>query len=214
MPSDPSTWATLQASVESWLGQDFTDAQVQEFIALGERHLQRTLFTPDRESASSLSADAVAEALPADFWGFKSGPYVDGSTDTVLTRVTPAMLRTSFPDGTTGALTHFAIEGENILFGPAPAAATSIKGTYYATIPALGAGQATNWLLTDHPDLYLAAALVEGFAYHLDEARAAWWERKRDRKIADVNAAGTRRSANSGPLTAASGYASVANVLA
>lgn len=214
MPADPSTYATLQTSVEAWLGQDFEDTQIEEFIALAERHFQRSVFTPDRESALSLTVDAQSEALPADFWGFKSGPYIDGSTDTVLTRLEPGDLRATYPDATTGTPAHYAIEGENILFGPTPGSSITVKGTYYATIAVLSDANTTNWLLTDYPDLYLAGALAEGFLYHMDEARASLWAGKRDAIIDSINKAGMRRSANSGPLTATHSVQSISNIQA
>ena len=212
MASDPQSWAELESALGAWLDQDVGAAQLRQFIALAERHLNRSVFTPDRESELSITADAQAEALPTDFWGFKSGPYVDASSDVALVRLTPGDLRATYPDGTTGTPAHYAIEGETILFGPIPSSA-AIKGTYYATIPALGASQSTNWLLTDHPDLYLAAALVEAFAFNMDEARVNFWSARRDDKIADVNRAGARRSANSGPLVATHSIGQIPNIL-
>ena len=211
MPSDPSTWAGLEASLGTWLDQDHSPAQLQEFIALGERALNRLVFTPDREAALSITADAQCEALPADFWGFKSPPYVDGAADSVLERLTPGRLRALYPTPATGTPVHYAIEGETILFGPVPSSA-AIKGTYYAVIPPLGASNPSNWLLDDHPDLYLAAALVEGFAFGMDEARVAFWTARMNAKVEDVNRAGCRRAANSGPLAASAAVRAVANI--
>lgn len=213
MASDPQSWADLQAAVGRWLDQDVSAAQIAEFVALAERHFNRAVFTPDRECAFAILADAQAHALPADFWGFKSPPYVDGARPRPLERVTGAALRRDHAGRGAGIPAYFAIEGENILFAPVPTS-SAIKGTYHATIPALGASQATNWLLTDHPDLYLAAALAEAFAFHMDEARMTFWAARRNEKIEAVNAAGRRRGENSGPLVASAGVASVGNIQA
>jgi hypothetical protein len=214
MPVSFDTWTELQAAIEAWTDIDVSDAQVQEFIGLAEAHFQRTVFTPDREAAYSLSADAGSEALPDDFWGFKSGPYVDGAPDVVLTRVTPGELRAMYPSGTTGTPSHYAIEGENILFGPVPASATDIKGTYYVTITPLSGSAASNWLLLAHPDLYLAGSLAEAFSFSMDEAREAKWVAKREAIIADINRSGARRAANSGPLVASTGLGNIPNIQA
>ena len=213
MRADPSTWATLQTSLGNWLDQDFSASQLQEFIALAERHLNRHVFTPDREASFTVTADARSAALPTDFWGFKTAPYVDGTADNVLTRVTPDQLRAIYPTDASGTPAHFAIQGESILFGPVPTS-SEIKGSYYSVIPALDGTTDTNWLLTDHPDLYLAAALAEGFLFNMDEQRAGYWAAKRDEKIESVNKAGRRRSVDSGPLTATSSVSSVSNIQA
>jgi hypothetical protein len=210
MPSDPSTWATLVAALLLWLSEDDGSAQLREFIALGERHLNRAVFTPDREAALSIAAEARSEALPADFWGFKTGPWVDGARQAPLEKVTPGRLRDLHPTAATGVPRHYAIEGETILFGPTPAGA-AIKGLYYAVIPALGDETPSNWLLADHPDAYLAAALAVGFKFHFDEARAAYWEGQRDRLVAEINEAGRRRT-NSGRLAASACVAQVRNI--
>lgn len=210
----PATWTSLTAAVKTWAEQDFTDAQAQEFIGLAEEEFQCLIFTPDRESPLSITANALSETLPTDFWGFKSGPYIDGDMDTGLTRVTAAELRALYPDTTqTGTPWHYAIEGESILFGPVPSEAFTIKGTYYVTIPVLGASVASNWLLTDHYRLYLAGALVWAFRFHMDEQRAGYWTNIRDRLIQEVNNAGVRR-ANSGPLVPTSPVSNVAGVRA
>jgi hypothetical protein len=44
----------------------------------------------------------------------------------------------------------------------------------------------TNWLLTQHPDLYLYAALVESAPYLKDDERIALWRAELDRRIAEV----------------------------
>lgn len=208
------TWAELQTAIEAWTDYDFSDAQVQEFIGLAEDHFQLTIFTPDREAALSLTVDAQSEALPTDFWGFKSGPYVDAATDVVLTRLEPGDLRATYPDAMTGTPAHFAIEGENILFGPTPSTSFTVKGTYWQTIPALSGSATSNWLLLLHPRVYLYASLAEAFSFMLDEAREAKYIARRDQAIADINRAGARRSSNSGPLVASHSIGSVPNIQA
>lgn len=216
MAEDPITWTALKTSARAWLDTDTTgmsDDQIEECIALAERHFQRSVFTPDRESALSITADAAFEALPSDFWGFKSGPYVDGSADVLLERLTPEELRSRYPTTASGVPAAYAIEGTNILFGPIPSS-SSIKGTYYTTISPLNAGTATNWLLTAHPDLYLAGALHYGFTFRMDEQRADRWLQIMQAHIETINRVGRQRSANSGPLAASSRVRQVRNVQA
>ena len=218
MAEDPTTWTELKTSLRAWLSDIDTgglpDAQLEECIAFAERDFDELIFTPDREAAYSLTADAQSEALPTDFWGFKSGPYIDGSTDTVLQRLEPGDLRATYPDATTGTPAHYAIEGENILFGPTPSSALSIKGTYWQTIPKLASGTATNWLSLLHPHLYFSRALHYAHLFLMDEARAGMWGAKSELIIAQINRVGIMRSANSGPLTASHSFGSIRNIQA
>ena len=213
MAEDPITWTALKADIALWINRDDLTTQIPVFIAYAERHFNRTVFTPDRETALSITADAASEALPSDFWGFKSGPYVDAATDIVLERVTPEQLRSMYPTTATGTPCHYAVEGENILFGPIPTS-SAIKGTYYAVIPPLASGTATNWLLTDHPDVYLAGSLHYAFRYMMDDANANTWLSIMQAHIDTINRVANRRSVNSGPLAATSRVASVRNIRA
>ena len=46
MPSDPSNWAELKATLANWLArEDLSAAEIPEAIALAERRFQRTLFS-------------------------------------------------------------------------------------------------------------------------------------------------------------------------
>lgn len=205
MAEDPTTWSGLKTSVRSWMAGISTDSlsddRLEECIAFAERHFNRAVFVPDRETALSITADAQSETLPTDFWGFKSPPYIDGATDVVLRKLTPDDLRATYPTSATGTPSHYAIEGENILFGPTPSSAQTIKGTYYSTISPLNSGTATNWLLTDHPDLYWAGTMYFCHLFLMDEKRALLFKTQMEHYIDALNRSGGRRS-NSGPLTA------------
>lgn len=216
MAEDPATWAELKTSVRDWLditADGMSDARLEECIAFAERDFNRRVFAPDRETALSITADAQVEALPTDFWGFKSPPYIDGSPDVALVKLTPGDLRATYPDSTTGIPAHYAIEGENILFGPTPSSAQTVKGTYYSTISPLNAGTATNWLLTDHPDLYLAATLHYCWMFMVDENRAGLWKAKAEGLIDDLNRSGRKRT-NSGPMVATHSIQHIPNIQA
>lgn len=216
MAEDPITWTDLKTSVRSWLDVEtgaLSDERLEECIAYAERHFNRNIFVPDRESALSISASAQSTALPADFWGFKSPPYIDAATDIVLQKITPAGLRAAYPTSSTGTPAHYAIEGENILVGPTPASAQTIKGTYYSTIAPLNAGTATNWLLTDHPDIYLHGAMHYCCLFMKDETRAGLHKSQMAALIEDLSRAGRRRS-NSGAMAATHSVQHIPNIQA
>lgn len=194
------TWATLKADIATIAVREDLDDLIPTFISLAERIFNRTVFCPEREATTTLSATSGSVALPADFWGVRT-VYLNATVDVVLEQVTPSKLRQLYPDGTAGSPRHFAIEGENMLLGPAPSSA-SIVLTYWQTIPALGESQATNWLETDHPDLYLNGALAELYEHTRDVQAADRRGMKAAAIMESVNRAGRRRHTNSGPIAA------------
>ena len=54
---------------------------------------------------------------------------------------------------------------------PTPSGATSLSIDYYQRIPALTSSNTTNWLLTDHPHLYLYTSLLHATPFLMDDAR-------------------------------------------
>lgn len=200
MASDPTTWAELKTTLSNWLERDdLSTTEIPEAIALFERRAQRTIYAPEREITADLTIDAEEESLPSDLWAIKA-LYLTTDPKTVLEQMTLSQLRTSFSANTTGQPQNFAIKGETIVFGPAPDTSYTGKLTYTQTIPALGASQATNWLLTDHPDLYLYGTLHELHLLLNDEARAALFDGKFRQAADEVNESSIRRQTGGAPL--------------
>ncbi|MGZ8337919.1 MAG: phage adaptor protein [Allosphingosinicella sp.] len=200
MPSDPTTWAELKASLANWLDRDdLSEVEIPEAIALAERRFQRTLFSPEREVTADLIVDAEAVMLPADLWGVRA-IFLATDPKTVLEPMTLAELRNRYAANATGRPRNYAISGEQILFGPAPDASYTAKLTYFQTIPAVDAGQPSNWLLTDHPDVYLFGALHELHLLLADDARAAIYESKFRQAADEVNGAAVRRTRGGAPI--------------
>jgi hypothetical protein len=214
MTADPTTYAGLQTSLANWLNRDdLTTTEIPEAIAFAEREFQRSVFCPEREVTTTLTATTNTVALPADFWGVKT-IYVDAATDTVLNRLTSPELHAKYPTTGTDTPLDYAIEGENLILGPTPSASTSIKLTYFQTIPALSNSQTTNWLLTDHPDLYLDGSMWRLSLLLRDWDGANGFKQSMGAGIESVNRSGRRRTTNSGPLCASTGATSVRNIQA
>ena len=59
MASDPTTWDELKATLANWLNRDdLSAAEIPEAIALAERRFQRTVFSPERETETTLAASS------------------------------------------------------------------------------------------------------------------------------------------------------------
>jgi hypothetical protein len=56
----------------------------------------------------------------------------------------------------------------------------------FLDVTSLSASVDTNWLLTNHPDIYLYGTLLEAAPYLKDDARVALWQNEYDRRIVSV----------------------------
>lgn len=70
----------------------------------------------------------------------------------------------------------------------------------FRDVTSLSVSNTTNWLLTNHPDVYLYGTLLEAQPYLMDDARIATWAQIFDRVVAEV-----RRPNSSANLTNYSG---------
>lgn len=199
MASDPQTWEELKASVAEWLNRTDLTAKIPEFIAFAERRFNRVLTVPERENTATATASSERLALPTDFWALRS-LFIQSDPRVALEQVTPSVLRTEYALQATGRPRAFAIIDGEFVFGPAPDSNYTVSIAYQQTIPALGSTQATNWLLTKHPDIYLYGTLLQAEAYVWNDPRLVVWKSALDEAIGELLASGLRRHTNSSPV--------------
>jgi hypothetical protein len=207
MASDPQTWAELKASIAEWLNRSDLTAKIPELVAFAERRFNRIIVVPEREAVATATMSGERLAVPADFWQLRS-LYIDADPRIALEQVSPSVLRKSYAAQVTGKPRVFAIIDEQFVFGPAPDDTYGVEIDYYATIPALGDSQATNWLLTKHPDIYLYGTLLQAEAYLWNDNRLEVWKAALDEAVGELMEAGRRKHTSASPLRLRSPVAS------
>lgn len=171
-----ANYTDLIASVASWRNRTDLTAQMPDFVALAESRIARDLKLRKQNTAGTISTSAStrAAALPADWISFES-LNVDGSSDSLLRFVSMEYLDLQFPEnGFSGKPVVYSIEGDNVMFGPMPDDVYTINVNYLARFPALQANS-TNWLMTNHPNVYLYACLLEASLFIMDDEGAKKW---------------------------------------
>jgi hypothetical protein len=200
----PATWTELKAELLAECMREEDEvliARLPYFIGRAEAHFQRELFSPERQARATLTSVNGAVALPEDCDGVGT-VWIDAPVARVLEAVTPSVLRQRYLTAAVGTPMHFAIEGETMLLGPVPREGQVIALTYIEGIAALGPGQATNWLLRDHPDAYVWASLSELYEFTEHHEKADRCRTKRAEVIDSIARGARRRRINSGPLVA------------
>lgn len=181
-----STYAELQTAIKDWMKrQGLASGKVQDFITLAEAKLNRKIPAVLTDATLtgtldirriSISSNSCVEAL-ALFLVDSSG------NETELTKKTDGTFSYS---GSSGTPRFWAIEGTNIDFD-CPLNATSLSfRLHFKQRFALSDSATTNWLLTNHPDLYLSAAIVWGGIFTSDDQRIATHAAMLEEGIAEV----------------------------
>ena len=175
----------LKLSIVDWINRPNLTVVTEDLIRLAEAHFDRELECREMEATVSYSVSSDTQALPADYLAHLSLNVTGDPRAGVIDYTAPDQLDAKRPQ--TGSPCLFTIVGDDMLFWPAPAEATAIKMRYRQRVPALGSGNATNWLLTKYPDAYLFGALAEASDYVADERKLAKYMARRDQAIAMIN---------------------------
>lgn len=169
-----ATYTDLLASVAAWLNRSDLTAVIPDFVTLAEGRIARDLRLRKQVTSTTLTTVAGTQSitLPTDFLEAENLTLSSTSPAGAMSVVTPEILDRKYPDAyVTGQPLVYAFLGDTILFGPTPDDAYPVRLDYYQRFPALSTAS-TNWLLTNHPSLYLNACLAEGSAYLMDIEKA------------------------------------------
>jgi hypothetical protein len=180
-----ATYSDLKAAVASWLNRTDLTTQIPDFITLAESRLNRLLKLrlTEVEASLSLAQGARSVALPSAFiepialWDSD----VNGRRE--LRFLGPTQLEVST---IAQVIEYWAITGANIEFEcPSDKARTLILR--YVQGFGLTDASPTNWLLTNHPDVYLFAALVEAAPFLRDAEALGIYDARLQVAIKEVN---------------------------
>ena len=171
-----TNYGTLKTAIADTLNRDDLTSVIPQFVSLAQAQFNRKIRSHRQITRGSLTIDTQFEALPAD-WLETIRITMDANPIRVLTQISMDDLtryRTA-TDNNTDAPVYFAHNGTDIELFPTPSTSYTGQITYYAKITALSADGDTNWLLTNHPDVYLYGALTHSAPYLKDDARIAIW---------------------------------------
>lgn len=187
-----TTAAELATAAANWLARADLTSRIPEFISLAEAKFNRALRTRDMETKNAtFSITGEYVAVPSGFLEVKSF-YLNTSPKRALNYL-PDDTQTDYYGVGTGTPSFFCLVGTNFRFGKVPDATYSSTLVYYTALTTLsGGGSTTNWLITNHPDLYLYGVCLEAQPYLGDDQRLVSWQAGYQQTLASVQAADNR----------------------
>lgn len=167
-----ATYDDLKNAIAFYLDRadEETSGMVPVFIGLFEAKFNRTGQFSEMDAKLTQTPDAEGRVpLPTDMAQMRS-VRAETTPKTYLRSVTP-----DYADSVyiyPGALPrHYYVKDGYV--NVVPLTASDITISYYAKLPPLSATQATNWLLSAHPDVYLYGSLAEAFVAGRNDSEAA-----------------------------------------
>ena len=193
-----TSYSELQTAVANWIHDDVLTTIIPDFIALGEKRIEREYRARENEEALILTISAGVAPIPVDYVELKYA-YIDANPIHVLERTTARKIYEQYPNRSASGIPKLiASDNGNFIFGSYPAGNYDIKGTYYKRLVSVE----TSWnaIATRSPDLYLFAALVEAADYVGDDLQLTKWNSKYQKVLDDINTQEQAEKGSGSPL--------------
>ena len=155
-----TSYTTLKASIANWLNRsDLTDEIADDFIVLTEADFNSKLRVRKMITQSTITIDSETESIPTGFLQVRDFYILSGSTKYPLRYMTPPQMDQVKGTSVTGIPQAYTILGDTFRFTPKPDSSYTGYLNYYKKFDALSSTNATNFILTDHPAIYLYGSL-------------------------------------------------------
>ncbi len=192
-----STYSELKTSLSDWLHRGGLTTVVTDFIALCEADFNRRIRVAEMEVRAFATFDEGYEDLPTDFLELREVKVIT-SPVVSLEYLTPQQMTEFYPTLASGVPEFYTITGTQIRLNRTPSQEVEIS--YYVRIPALADDATTNWMLTNHPDVYLYGSLVQAEPYLKNDKRVPMWKSLYEVALKQIEDADKKARWNGGPL--------------
>ena len=177
-----STYSELKTSIANWLNRtDLTDEIADDFIKLTEADYNAKLRIRPMEQIDTITIDSETESVPTGFIAVRSFYILSSSVKYPLEYITPANMFETRGGSRSGRPRAYTIESddetETFRFGPSPDTSYTGYLSYYKAISALSASNTSNWMLANHPAVYLYGSLYHAanFLGGIDQGQLSQW---------------------------------------
>lgn len=184
-----ANYTELQTAVAEWLHRANLSTRAEDFIQQGEAWLNRKLRTVDMEERSSgltMGTTDRFDSLPAGYLEMQSIYYTADNEE--ITFVEPSALIPLITSS--GKPAYFTIK-DGLEWSCIPDSAYAYEIHYFKALDI--ATDTTNWLLTNHPDIYLYAALASAAIYIKDDNRVPGIKSLLNEAVDDLNTQDSRK---------------------
>ena len=172
-----ANYSDLQTAIGNWLHRGDLTSVIPDFVSLAESKLNRRLRLRAMENTATGTV-AQSISLPTGYVGMRSLTVNSGSTSYPLTYIPPSEIQ-----GNNDAPLSYSISGDSLYFEPY-SSSYSYTLNYYKSFDALSGG--VNWLITNAPDVYLYASLVEAAPYIKDSERVSLYAQLLETAISNL----------------------------
>lgn len=195
-----TNYTTLQSTIADYLNRADLTAQIPTFIQMAEADMNTRLRTREMIVRAEATSNNEFVQLPSDWVEAINLHIVDGKQPLRFVTLDEAD-RIVAEKYYTQVIAYSLMNGALELV-PEPGDDVDIEMIYYGKIPALSAQQATNWLLTKAPDVYLYGSLLHAQPFLMDDQRMPVFATLYNSRIEALNEESMKSTHSGSPLIA------------
>ena len=155
-----STYTELKTTIANWLNRtDLTSEISDDFIVLTEADFNAKLRIRQMHDLATITIDDELENVPTGFLQVRDFFILSGSQKFPMTFISPAQMDSIKASSTNGVPSSYTILGSTFRFAPKPDNTYTAKLNFYKKFTALSSANTSNYILTDHPAIYLYGSL-------------------------------------------------------
>ena len=190
-----TNYTELKSTVADWLNRTDLSAVIPSFITLAESYFNQEERLRNQKSIVRAIAtfNAEYEALPGDYLEMLN---LSNQTTVPFQKVQFLSLN-QWDDYKRDFTTlqvpkYYTIVGNQLQLLPIPGSDITAEMVYYSKIQSLSDSNTTNWLLTNHPEVYLYGTLIQAAPYLKDDDRVATWNALLEKSLDNIHQADDR----------------------
>lgn len=195
-----TNYTTLQSTIADYLNRADLTAQIPTFIQMAEADMNTRLRTREMIVRAEATSNNEFVQLPSDWVEAINLHIVDGKQP--LRFVTLDEADRIIKQNIYTQVAAFSLMNGALELVPPPGDDVDIEMIYYGKIPALSAQQATNWLLTKAPDVYLYGSLLHAQPFLMDDQRMPVFATLYNSRIEALNEESMKSTHSGSPLIA------------
>ena len=173
-----STYTELKSTIANWLNRsDLTSEIAEDFIVLAEADFNSKLRIRQMHSQTTITIDSETESTPTGFLQVRDFYILSNNDKYALNYLSPAQMDSIKGTSMSGLPVAYTILGSTFRFTPRPADSYSGILNFYKKFDALSVSNPSNYILTDHPAIYLYGSLfhASNFLGGIDPNQSQQW---------------------------------------
>jgi len=181
------TYAELKTNIANYLNRSDLTSYIDTFIDSTEAELNRRLRTKEMIKRATATADSQYLTVPTD-WQEAINIEITSNNFSPLFQQSIESLDVyrKANNNITGQPIYYAMVDDSIELAPTPDSSYTLQLTYYAKINALSDSNTTNFVSTDHPDVYLYGALKHASIFLMEDDRIPLFTNQFEKALEEI----------------------------